>query len=61
MPVSKEQMEYATALKNGAKELIDGIRLDSEDSIKILELTYGFVRYGYLKSLKGKVVQHGAN
>ena len=54
----EQRKEYAEQLKLSAKELIDSIGTDSERNLKIIELIYGFVRSGFLKSRaeKGGVV-----
>lgn len=51
----KQSKEYAEQLKQGAKELIDGIGTDTEEERKILKLIYGFARSGFLECRAGKL------
>lgn len=46
--------EYADSLKKGIKELVDGIRVDNEQDLKILKLVYGFVHAGFRENRAGK-------
>ena len=46
----KEHMEW---LKSATKEMIDGMTADSEFDLKLLEMSYGFVRRCFLESRGG--------
>ena len=49
--MNKEQnKEYAKQLKQSAKELIDGIGVDTEEDQRIIKLIYGFARAGFFES-----------
>lgn len=46
--------EYAEKLKDGAKELLDGIDIDTEIGQRVIRMIYGFVRRGFLESQSGR-------
>lgn len=54
--MNEAKKEYMEWLKSATKEMIDGITTDSEFDLKLLEMSYGFVRRCFLES-RGKAVQ----
>lgn len=58
----KQKKEYADALKDGTKELLDCIGTDDELGQRIVNLIYCFTRSGFKEYGAGrKAVQHEQN
>ncbi len=57
--MNEAKKEYMKWLKSATKEMIDGITLELESDIKILEMVYGFTRKCFLESrtVKGGAIQ----
>lgn len=50
--MNEAKKEYMEWLKSATKEMIDGITTDSEFDLKLLQMSYGFVRRCFLESKK---------
>ncbi len=50
--MNEAKKEYMEWLKSDTKEMIDGITTDSEFDLKLLQMSYGFVRRCFLESKK---------
>lgn len=50
----KEKKDQADRLKDGIKELLDGIDTDNDFGQRIINLIYGFTRSGFREYNAGK-------